>query len=276
VFHAAATGGSMSTAQAWAGALAYTLQLYFDFAGYSDMAIGLARMFGILFPANFNSPYRAVNISDFWRRWHITLSEWIRTRVFMKMTGRRATRARLYGATLVSMTLCGLWHGASWNFIFWGALHGLYLVIYYNWRALPLARRVAPLFDGWWGPLLARGLTFLCVVVGWVFFRARDWNAALALLGAMAGRGAGTGAALNLDSKAAFLWIAALLSLAWFAPNVQQWMAPVRPTLDPVDEPARRPWKPAVLTGLALGALLFLVVKGYFTLAPTQFLYFNF
>src|SRR6185295_4237272 len=119
----------------WGGALAYTFQLYFDFSGYSDMAIGLSRMFGVRLPLNFDSPYKAVNIIDFWRRWHMTLSRFLRDYLYFPLGGNRRGKARRYLNLMITMLLGGLWHGAGWTFVIWGGLHGLYLVINHAWQA---------------------------------------------------------------------------------------------------------------------------------------------
>src|ERR1700761_3796030 len=154
--------------QAWIGALAYTFQLYFDFSGYSDMAIGISLMFGIFLPLNFNSPYKATSIIDFWRRWHITLSQFLRDYLYIPLGGNRRGRVLRYVNLMVTMVLGGLWHGAAWTFVAWGALHGVYLCINHAWNHFsPAPPRFAPLAK------LATGtLTFLAVVVAWVFFRA--------------------------------------------------------------------------------------------------------
>ncbi len=136
VFAAATAGQEVTMVEAWTGALAYTLQLYFDFSGYSDMAIGLARMFGIQFPRNFDSPYKATSIVDFWRRWHITLSSFLRDYLYIQLGGNRKGPARRYLNLFLTMLLGGLWHGAGWTFVVWGALHGFYLVVNHAFAAL--------------------------------------------------------------------------------------------------------------------------------------------
>lgn len=294
VFGAALGGAEPTLLEAWGGALAYTLQLYFDFSGYSDMAIGLGRMFGIRLPMNFNSPYKATNIVDFWRRWHITLSRWLREYLYIPLGGNRKGEPRRYANLMLTMLLGGLWHGAGWTFVMWGALHGTYLVVNNLWRSFQRRTNTAHFFDNMGGRLLSRALTFLAVVVGWVFFRAESWEAAGLLLAGMVGAhgvslpgelapllGGLSAFGVTFQDLGAFdargvLWLAPLLLVVWFAPNPQQWMAWTEPTLEPVERPARLSWRPSLLTGVALGFLLFLVVKGFFTLAPTEFLYFNF
>ena len=169
---------------AWLGALTYTFQLYFDFSAYSDMAIGLARMFNVQFPLNFNSPYKATDISDFWRRWHMTLSHFLRDHVYIPLGGNQKGEPRRYLNLMATMLLGGIWHGAGWTFVVWGALHGGYLVIHHAWqrtsRNLAWAQGPAPRFMGWL-------LTLLAVIIGWVFFRAHSFTQAGTILQGMAG-----------------------------------------------------------------------------------------
>src|ERR1700760_2292313 len=174
---------SPSFDQAWIGVLAYTFQLYFDFSGYSDMAIGISLMFGIFLPLNFNSPYKATSIIDFWRRWHMSLSQFLRDYLYIPLGGNRHGSVLRYVNLMVTMLLGGLWHGAAWTFVVWGALHGAYLCVNHAFNALVpdvpaiLAR-----------PARVAGavLTFLAVVVAWVFFRAESVTWALRVLHAMA------------------------------------------------------------------------------------------
>jgi alginate O-acetyltransferase complex protein AlgI len=164
--------GLLSTGGTWMAMLGYTFQLYFDFSGYSTMAVGLGYLFGLRIPQNFNSPYKATDPSDFWRRWHISLSSVLRDYLYIPLGGNRHGEGKTYRNMMITMLLGGLWHGASWTFVVWGAYHGLLLAVYRRWGA-------------WWDglPIAARRLgTFLAVVVGWVFFRATDFKMALALL----------------------------------------------------------------------------------------------
>ena len=180
---------------AWLGAIAYTLQIYFDFSGYSDMAIGLGLMLGFEFLENFNYPYIARSVTDFWRRWHISLSTWFRDYLYIPLGGNRRGPARTYFNLLIVFFLCGLWHGAAWNFVVWGLFHGVFLVLERVVRADRSRER---------GRLIAHAYTLLVVVVGWVFFRATSLEQALAVLRAMSGFGTGDGravhAALYLDA----------------------------------------------------------------------------
>jgi alginate O-acetyltransferase complex protein AlgI len=171
----------LSPAHAWLGLLCYTLQIYFDFSGYSDMAIGLGRMFGFRFPENFRWPYVADTVQEFWRRWHISLSSWFRDYVYVPLGGSRGTPLRTYVNLVTIFFLCGLWHGASWNFVIWGLFHGTFLVL----ERLGLARIVR----GAWRPL-RHAYVLLVVMLGWVFFRAETLPGALSFIGALAGRAA--------------------------------------------------------------------------------------
>jgi alginate O-acetyltransferase complex protein AlgI len=201
--------------QAWIGALAYTFQLYFDFSGYSDMAIGISLMFGIFLPLNFNSPYKATSIIDFWRRWHMTLSQFLRDYLYIPLGGNRHGPVLRYVNLAITMLLGGLWHGAAWTFVVWGALHGAYLCINHAWnnygpKASP---RFAPLAN-----LAGLILTFLAVVVAWVFFRADSMTSALSVLSKMADPG---NIAFGRLEIAQTVFILIYAALAWFAPNTQ-------------------------------------------------------
>lgn len=171
-------GPDLTTGLAWLGITCYTLQIYFDFAGYSDMAIGLGRMFGFEFLENFNYPYVSQSIREFWRRWHISLSTWFRDYLYIPLGGNRGSWLQTYFNLWIVFFLCGLWHGASWNFVIWGALHGAYLVV----ERLGWQNHLNRL----WRPL-QHGYTLLLVMIGWVFFRADSLGHALQYLASMAG-----------------------------------------------------------------------------------------
>ncbi len=170
-------GSEVTFIEAWVGALSYTFQLYFDFSGYSDMAIGLGLMFNIRLPINFDSPYKATSISDFWRRWHITLSNFLRDYLYIPLGGSRKGELRRYVNLLTTMLLGGLWHGAGWTFVIWGGLHGIYLAINHWWRKL---KKPLPTFWGW-------SITFLAVIFSWVLFRAQTLADGLEIIQAMVG-----------------------------------------------------------------------------------------
>src|SRR5712692_10484129 len=235
VFAAAAGGGSPDLIESWGGALAYGFQLYYDFSGYSDMAIGAARCFGIVLPLNFDSPYKAVNITEFWRRWHMTLSRFLRDYLYIPLGGNRHGSARRYRNLFLTMLLGGLWHGAAWTFVAWGALHGLYLMINHGWRAL---RRRLGWPPGRFGPLghvVAVALTFAATLVAWIPFRASSFDAALRILAGMTGANdggaapGGIGRLFDIAYGAALYggidetWaLAALALLTFLAPNTQE------------------------------------------------------
>lgn len=184
VFSTAEIGITLTIYEAWLGSLAYTLQLYFDFSGYSDMAIGLARMFGIRLPLNFNSPYKAASIIDFWRRWHMTLSRFLRDYLYIPLGGSRKGPNRRSMNVFITMLLGGLWHGAGWTFVVWGALHGVYLLINHLWRQWRGDERRN---TNWFGLLFAHTITLLAVVFAWVVFRAESWSGAVSIWQSMLG-----------------------------------------------------------------------------------------
>ena len=209
--------GELTPGLAWLGLVCYTLQIYFDFSGYSDMAIGLARMFGFHFPENFNYPYIADSITNFWRRWHISLSTWFRDYLFFPL-GVRGPRWRIYTNLLIVFFLCGLWHGASWNFVIWGLFHGVFLVL----ERLGLG--------GWLQKrhrAVRRLYTMLVVMVAWVFFRAESLSHASAFLQAMAGRSGGAGLiyrpAIYLNAELVLALILGVLGSVPLIPRLRAW-----------------------------------------------------
>jgi D-alanyl-lipoteichoic acid acyltransferase DltB (MBOAT superfamily) len=248
-FAAVDAGQTLSLAAAWWGALAYTFQLYFDFSGYSDMAIGAALLFGIRLPINFNAPYAATSIIDFWRRWHMTLSRFLRDYLYIALGGNRLGKARRHLNLLLTMTLGGIWHGAGYGFLVWGLLHGGYLVINHGWRAV--RGRVSLPVSG-----VERGLgwalTFLAVVVGWVFFRATTLSGALSMLSSMAGlQGGGLAdVAEPFALMARHLPTVPLASLIAGALDLERLHLPVHPVLGSVGGLA---WLPVALALAALG-----------------------
>lgn len=264
VFDAAADP-RLSSQDAWVGALAYTFQIYFDFSAYSDMAIGLARMMGVTLPENFRSPYKASSIIEFWRRWHISLSNFLRDYLYVPLGGNRKGAVRRYCNLFITMLLGGLWHGASWTFVLWGGLHGLYMVVNHGWRQV--TRRTGyqlPAPVGWL-------LTMLAVVAAWTFFRAPSAEAAVALLRCMLGlqATAEAGRAVSFDALRAWSTIACCAAVALALPNTWQW----RERLARVSAGPRVLW-------LSLGALvaltLLLVLMAESAVSRSAFIYFNF
>lgn len=203
--------GHLGSAEAWLAALGYTVQIYFDFSGYSDMAVGLALLLGFRFPQNFDSPYRSSNIAEFWRRWHMSLSFWLRDYLYIPLGGSRASTARVGRNLLLTMFLGGLWHGAAWTFVVWGLYHGTLLASH------------AALKKRGWVPrshALAVVATFLAVVVGWVLFRANSLAEALAMLGSMSGLRAAEGGYMHLvGSPWTIVLVGSALALCFWAPN---------------------------------------------------------
>lgn len=185
VFSAAEAGVALTFFEAWGGALAYTLQLYFDFSGYSDMAMGIAFMFGIKLPLNFNSPYKAQSIIEFWRRWHMTLSRFLRDYLYFALGGNKKGNARRYVNLFLTMLLGGIWHGAGWTFIVWGLLHGSYLMVNHAWRKVRYDLLKWSDDIGVLETIAARALTLLAVIIGWVYFRAETVSGANHLVATM-------------------------------------------------------------------------------------------
>lgn len=292
-FAIAYQGGTVYFVEAWVAALAYTFQLYFDFSGYCDMAMGLARIFGIQLPINFFSPYKATSIIDFWRRWHITLSRFLRDYLYIPLGGNRHGSTRRYTNIMITMMLGGLWHGAGWNFIIWGALHGIYLTIDTIWHALfPNA------FQNLCGRIMAWSITFTAVVVGWVIFRAETWDGAQSMIASMIGLN-GLSVPRSLAptlsniiptpiydfgflplAQASFipaiLLLGATFTIALFAPNTMQIMRPymLEPATGDITTPSKITWSPTILYALTLGVMFTLSLLSLTKISP--FLYFQF
>jgi alginate O-acetyltransferase complex protein AlgI len=236
---------------AWITSLAYTFQLYYDFSGYTDMAIGAALLFNIKLPANFNSPYKSLSIQDFWRRWHMTLSRFLRDYIYIPLGGNRRGELRTYFNLMATFLIGGFWHGAGWTFIAWGFLHGAALVLHRAWMKLGF-RMPRP---------LAWITTFLFINVTWVFFRAHTWGDALKVLKGMFGAN-GIDLLYKLHNPSVLLTLAGgaiAAAVAWFAPNSNELSAKFRPS----------PWMAAaVAAGAVLAMLQFNRIS--------EFLYFNF
>ncbi len=305
-FHAAAGIGALG---AWVGVLSYALQLYFDFSGYSDMALGLARMFSIDFPLNFSSPYKAASIIDFWQRWHMTLTRYINTYLYnpmaLSLSRRRAAQGKkisrkalatpsgflsMIGVpTGVSLFIAGLWHGAGLQYVIFGLLHGLYLTANHAWRVFRPASagsllpqtKLAQTF-GHAGRVL---LTFAAVLLAQVFFRAAGVPAAMAMIAGALGLhhgpvpNAGAGAPAFAPSPSALLPIVLGLAIIWFLPNTQQILARFKPAIeltqaDHANGRLRVLWQPSLAWGVGLGLVFFAVLVKMEN--PSTFLYFQF
>ncbi len=295
LFTSAAAGAHPDFLTAWSGMLTYALQLYFDFSGYSDMAIGAARLFGVRLPQNFNSPYKSQSIVDFWRRWHMTLSRFLREYLYISLGGNRKGPVRRQINLMLTMLLGGLWHGAGWTFVLWGGLHGSYLVINHLWSGVrPKSWTDSRFYRG-----LAWALTFTVVLLAWVPFRATSMAATKAILAGLGGlNGLAVPGALfaRLGGLATFLeaygvtsssvggaafiavwmWIALLLPIALFAPNTQSIMGGFRPTFDfEAKNRARRlRWAPTQCWAMAFALIS---VAGLLAVnRVSAFLYFQF
>lgn len=288
VFREVGSGTAPDFFAAWSGALAYTLQLYFDFSGYSDMAIGIALMFNVRFPLNFDSPYKARDIIDFWRRWHITLSQFLRDHLYIPLGGNRKGPIRRHLNLFLTMLLGGLWHGAGWTFILWGALHGAFLVINHTWNSL--TQGMAWAHSRLVG-VAGRVLTLLAVIVGWVFFRAPTVQDAWQMLAGMCGaHGLRIPAELkpildqfapsldlpivNIEIEAeSFALILLVLAVALFAPNTNEIMRSALPAKENQNTPPPL-WKPSAKWAVA--AAIALSVSIFKLSGVTEFLYFQF
>jgi alginate O-acetyltransferase complex protein AlgI len=278
----AAAGGPVYARDAWAGVLCYTFQIYFDFSGYSDMAIGLARMFGIILPLNFNSPYRATNMIEFWRRWHMTLSRFLRDYLYIPLGGNRRGEPRRYLNLIITMALGGLWHGAAWTFVLWGLFHGVCLAVNHLWNTAkePGTNRPRPDSKLWAADWAGRVVTFALVMIGWVLFRSADLHAARHLLSAIFGAGAlpAAGTPLLLKVKL-WYWLAGLLAFVWLLPNTARIVREYQsyPEAAPSERDAVGAWlrwriNPAwaCLGGILLAAAVLSLSKA------GEFLYYNF
>ena len=279
IFAAATAGTQLSAQEAWTGMLAFTFQIYFDFSGYSDMAIGLARMFNIRLPENFRSPYKSTSIIEFWRTWHMTLSRFLRDYIYFPLGGNKKGRPRRYANLLIVMIVGGLWHGAGWLFVLWGAVHGLALCINHFWRYVN--KQVSPHSTVIKLPhSLSWGLTFAVVSLSWVLFRSETPEAAMIVFTGLVNISP-TEITTTVDGliigliAVAFVWVTVL-------PSSQQFMRPYRPVLTPADDPLhpsskRIVWSPTPVYAMSVGVLFFVAAFVYGSAhAPMDFIYFEF
>ena len=302
IFLAADQGEVVTFLEAWIGVLSYTFQIYFDFSGYSDMAIGLGFLFGIRLPVNFLSPYRSQSIVEFWRRWHITLSRFLKDYLYIPLGGNRRGRFRKQLNLMTTMILGGLWHGAGGTFIIWGALHGFYLLVNHAWRALPpiAGLKIPVAVSGKLGWML----TFLCVVLAWIFFRATSVDSALHILAGVSGMNGVVFPdtyAIHLGSRAQLLsgvgiqfspainlpyfnginqiiTLFSLLVICLFMPNIQEFtshwanITSAKNTKEAAGRWWR--WRPSLVWSVCIGIIAAISVVH---IAPdNKFLYFNF
>lgn len=275
IFEAAESGIVLTFVESWGGAFAYTLQLYFDFSGYSDMALGLARMFGVILPINFYSPYKATSIIEFWRRWHITLSSFLRDYIYFPLGGNRKGQTRRYINLMLTMLIGGLWHGAGWTFIIWGGMHGIYLSINHGWNVIVNSK--SSLTRNIFGQII----TFTFIVIAWVMFRATSLEGAMTMYSGMFGF---NGISLPVWSESRLsgygaLLISVLLMIVWFAPNTLYLMRNENPALNSeqfiTEHNIQLCWKPTLVWVLIL-VIITLISLTYMLGSVSEFLYFQF
>lgn len=292
VFNAVSQGAIPNLFEAWSGALAYSLQLYFDFSGYSDMAVGLALLFNIRLPVNFFSPYKATSIIEFWRRWHMTLSRYLKDYLYIPLGGNRYGEYKRLRNLMITMLLGGVWHGAGWTFIIWGSLHGLYLVINHSWRKLNFS---IPNSVAW-------GLTFISVVIAWVFFRADTAHSAVLIIKGMFGlngislpakiayklpmlenygvKFSGLMPLTNLSTSKVIISVGISMCIVIFLPNVMEITAKYRPALGIEKKSIETKlvkyiqWKPSYLWSIVLGFMAIISILAM--VQASEFLYFQF
>ncbi|GMR15826.1 MAG: MBOAT family protein [Gammaproteobacteria bacterium] len=295
IFSAASRGEILSFFEAWKGSLAYTFQLYFDFSGYSDMAIGLAFLFGIRLPLNFNSPYKATSIIDFWRRWHMTLSRFLKDYLYVPLGGSRKGTSRRYVNLMITMLLGGLWHGAGWTFVIWGGLHGIYLVANHAWRNFKKILSM-PAIHNRFTRFFSRLITFLAVVVAWVYFRADNIDTANLMVKSLFGQGGivwpeDVRSQLGVFADVFSSWgmqyhyveyfngienlllMLVLMLFVWFVPNLQQLFVRYPAIIDSL-QPGSIQWRPNKKWNLFI--ILISVVSILKLGQVSEFLYFQF
>ena len=248
--------------EAWATSLSYTFQLYFDFSGYTDMAIGAALLFNIKLPINFNSPYKALDIQDFWRRWHITLSRFLRDYIYIPLGGNRKGKFRTYSNLMATFILGGIWHGAGWTFVFWGFLHGLALVTHRAWKT----------FGFTMPKILAWFITFNFVNIAWIFFRAKEWSDAVKVLQGMSDIH-GLYLLMQVNEKSTifknetFIWIIVVMLIVIIVPNSFQL----------TKYPKLNNNKLLTIPSTIIFAFIFLTALLWMSISTyTEFIYFNF
>jgi len=274
VFSAADNGLALSTGDAWVGILAYAFQLYFDFSAYSDMALGIGKMFGIKLPVNFNSPYKSRSIVEFWRRWHITLSTFLKDYLYIALGGNRHGNLRRYINLILTMFLGGLWHGASWNFALWGLLHGLFLMINHAWSSI-MPRRITANFAV---TCFSYFLTFMAVIHAWVLFRAETLDGALRIFSTAYQSTTDTFFVVTSEPVRALMALGICAIIAFFMPNTQEFTDRLDDHLN-AKTPITTPWYISLTNHKVM---INLMASGFIVLClssmnkVSEFLYFQF
>lgn len=266
IFDKANADMALSFSESWFASLAYSFQIYFDFSAYSDMAIGIALMLGLSLPVNFLSPYKAKNIIEFWRTWHMTLSRFLRDYLYFPLGGNRDGKMKRYRNLMLVMLIGGLWHGASWNFVIWGGLHGLYLMINHTVYRLPKSLSLPYSKSS----VLSVFITFICVTFAWVFFRAETLDSAFLMTHAMV---TPTGAEIvDMMTAVPYLLFTFLpcIIIVWFMPNAAEIQKRFEARLNRGCE--KNMIIPSVLSSLALSCCVFFIFAGIYS----EFIYFQF
>jgi D-alanyl-lipoteichoic acid acyltransferase DltB (MBOAT superfamily) len=271
--------GQPGLIDAWVGAISYSCQIYFDFSAYSDMALGLAKIFGFRLPINFNSPYKSQNVAEFWRRWHITLSTFLRDYLYLPLGGNRVTSERKYINLLAVMLLGGLWHGAAWTFILWGFYHGLLLVIYHIYKNYLSNRFV---YKNLSYRFFSIAITFILTTIGWILFRAPDLETAMGVYTAMLGFNGLLGD--RIMATGSLIFLTCLLFIIFIAPNTMEIMSRYRVSLVPLVKNqisffefligSYIRWRPTLVSAIIL-SIIFVLDLSYLG-GSNQFLYFQF
>ena len=304
VFDAASNGLIPSFLESWFGAICYTLQLYFDFSGYSDMAVGLAKIFNISFPLNFDSPYKSTSIIDFWRRWHITLSSFLKNYLYTPLGGNRAGNFMKHRNLLITMLIGGLWHGANWTFVFWGGLHGFYLIINHLWRGFCKKRKIGFVEKKTY-LTLCWFLTILAVIFSWVVFRSKNFAIATIMYKSMFGLyGLSVSPQLNglipqfsfinykgfFANQIFYFWdylplMISSIFICLFFPNIKDFLRNhvffheyhPNSTVN-IQETGLIPftWKPSMMYAILLSIMSIWIVLALLSQRKIEFLYFNF
>lgn len=267
VFGAVRAGAELATGDYWMGAFAYTFQLYFDFSGYSEMALGLGLMFGVRFPANFLSPYKSKSLIEFWRRWHMSLGWFLREYVYFPLGGSRSGPTRRYVNLFLVLLISGIWHGSGWTFIVWGAGHGLLLVVNHGWRNHIKWR--GKIYD-----LFCHGATMTAVIAGWIVFRSASMADAGAMFRGLFAIESGTKSVVDGNH---WIWIGASAIICFFLPNVMEIWSRYRPSLSLDKDLLRKSFWTARLNlrwGLIIALLLYVGICRFSRVSP--FLYFEF
>jgi alginate O-acetyltransferase complex protein AlgI len=297
IFHSASLGQAVSTLDAWVATLGFSFQIYFDFSGYSDIAIGSARLFGIRLPENFHSPYRAKSVIDVWKRWHITLSRFLQEYVYVSLGGNRRGKLWRYNNLMITMLIGGLWHGAAWTYVIWGGLHGLYLWINHSWRFFKIRLNIEQYCDHKIFTPFYIAITFLAWAIALVVFRSNDLASALNIITPVAsltnsntfyilGSGVGENSlrsllvAIGLSPNSYFpvyILLSSSAFICWFLPNTQTYMARFKPVIisqKSEDQHFNFEWKATKQQAVVMGVLASVALLSLS--AVDEFIYFQF